>query len=84
MTEKVIEDALIHKLTDLKYIYRPEIRDRASLEANFRKKFEELNRVNLTDGEFDRLLLALMEDLIPLLHKRAQGREISGLSAYEQ
>ena len=28
--------------------------------------------------------LALMEDLIPLLHKRAQGRDISGLSAYEQ
>lgn len=27
--------------------------------------------------------LALMEDLIPLLKKRAQGREISGLSAYE-
>ncbi len=27
--------------------------------------------------------LALMEDLIPLLHKRAGGREISGLSAYE-
>jgi type I restriction enzyme R subunit len=28
--------------------------------------------------------LALMEDLVPLLNKRAQGREISGLSAYEQ
>jgi len=28
--------------------------------------------------------LALMEDLAPLLHKLAQGREISGLSAYEQ
>lgn len=27
--------------------------------------------------------LALMEDLIPLLHKLAQGREISGLRAYE-
>jgi type I restriction enzyme R subunit len=27
--------------------------------------------------------LALMEDLIPLLHKLAQGREISGLGAYE-
>ncbi len=26
--------------------------------------------------------LALMEDLQPLLTKRAQGREISGLSAY--
>jgi len=28
--------------------------------------------------------LALMEDLIPLLKKLAQGREISGLGAYEQ
>lgn len=28
--------------------------------------------------------LALMEDLIPVLHKLAQGREISGLSAYEE
>jgi type I restriction enzyme R subunit len=28
--------------------------------------------------------LALMEDLIPLLHKLAQGRMISGLGAYEQ
>ena len=28
--------------------------------------------------------LALMEELIPLLHKRAQGREISGLGAYVQ
>ena len=28
--------------------------------------------------------LALMEDLGPLLHKLAHGREISGLSAYEQ
>lgn len=28
--------------------------------------------------------LALMEDLAPLLHKLAQGREISGLAAYEQ
>jgi len=27
--------------------------------------------------------LALMEDLIPLLHKLAQGREITGLVAYE-
>ena len=28
--------------------------------------------------------LALMEDLIPLLHKLAQGRKISGLDVYEQ
>jgi type I restriction enzyme R subunit len=28
--------------------------------------------------------LALMDDLVPLLKKRASGREISGLNAYEQ
>lgn len=27
--------------------------------------------------------LALMEDLVPFLKKQAQGREISGLAAYE-
>jgi type I restriction enzyme R subunit len=27
--------------------------------------------------------LALMEDLIPLLHKHALGRDISGLGVYE-
>ena len=27
--------------------------------------------------------LALMKDLVPMLKKRAQGREVSGLSAYE-
>jgi type I restriction enzyme R subunit len=27
--------------------------------------------------------LALMEDLIPLLQKQAEGREISGLKAYQ-
>ena len=27
--------------------------------------------------------LALMADLVPLLNKRAEGRDISGLNAYE-
>lgn len=51
-----IEDAFIEKLRDLKYTIRHDITDRASLEANFREKFEALNRVRLTDGEFPRLL----------------------------
>jgi type I restriction enzyme, R subunit len=54
--ENHIEDELINKLTDLKYIYREDIKDRDSLEINFRQKFEELNRVKLTDNEFSRLL----------------------------
>ena len=60
MTENQIEQHLIEKLTDLKYAYRPEIRDRAALEVNFRRHFEELNRVHLTDNEFRRLL----EDIV--------------------
>lgn len=54
--ERDLEDAFLAKLESLKYEYRPDIRDRASLESNFRKKFETLNRVTLTDGEFQRLL----------------------------
>jgi type I restriction enzyme R subunit len=60
MTEQQIEQALIEKLGDLKYIYRPDIRDRATLEQNFREKFESLNRVHLTDAEFVRLLERLV------------------------
>lgn len=56
MTEQELEQALIGKLTDLKYTHRPDIRDRTALEANFREHFEALNRVRLTDGEFERLL----------------------------
>lgn len=56
MTEQKIEKELIDKLGELKYTYREDIRDRAALEANFREKFQELNRVHLSDGEFDRLL----------------------------
>ncbi|WP_018124593.1 type I restriction endonuclease subunit R [Desulfovibrio oxyclinae] len=56
MTEQQLEQSLINTLTDLKYIYRDDIRDRTALENNFRQKFQELNRVQLTDGEFKRLL----------------------------
>jgi len=55
-TEHLIERELIAKLEDLKYAYRSDIRDRAALEQNFREKFEALNRVHLTDSEFQRLL----------------------------
>ena len=56
MKEKHIEQSLIEKLVDLKYDYRPGITNRKELEENFRKHFESLNRVKLTDGEFTRLL----------------------------
>ncbi|MDN0122385.1 type I restriction endonuclease subunit R [Yersinia aleksiciae] len=53
--EQQIEEHLIAKLQDLKYIYRDDIHDKVSLEQNFRQRFEALNRVNLTDAEFNRL-----------------------------
>jgi type I restriction enzyme, R subunit len=54
--EEQVEYGFIGKLQGLKYEYRSDIRDRASLERNFREKFEALNRVHLSDGEFARLL----------------------------
>jgi len=60
LKEQGIEEAFIERLCSLKYEYRPDIRDRASLEVNFRQKFEALNRVHLTDTEFARL----MEEII--------------------
>lgn len=54
--ERHLESALVSKLGDLKYEYRPDVCDRATLEANFRAKFEALNRVTLTEGEFQRLM----------------------------
>jgi type I restriction enzyme R subunit len=54
--ESRLEEDLVNKLRALKYGYREDIRDRATLEANFREKFEALNHVRLTDSEFHRLL----------------------------
>ncbi|MEL6244123.1 MAG: type I restriction endonuclease subunit R [Pseudomonadota bacterium] len=54
--ERDLEEGLVARLRDLKYEHRLDIRDRATLEENFRQKFEQLNRVTLTDGEFQRLL----------------------------
>ncbi len=53
--EAQIEELFIKKLEDLKYTYRRDIHDKNSLEKNFREKFEALNRVKLTENEFERL-----------------------------
>jgi len=53
--EQEIENSLIAKLQDLKYTYREDIRDKTTLEQNFREKFEVLNHVRLTNSEFARL-----------------------------
>ncbi len=60
LSENQIEQQLIAKLTDLKYTYRADIRDRVTLEQNFRAKFETLNKVKLTDAEFSRLLAEMI------------------------
>lgn len=53
--ENDIEQQLIEQLKGLKYIHRPDIVDRKTLEQNFKSKFETLNRVHLSDSEFLRL-----------------------------
>ena len=58
--EADIEYGFVGKLQDLKYTYRKDIRDRNALELNFRQKFEALNRVKLTDAEFDKLLTEII------------------------
>jgi type I restriction enzyme R subunit len=60
--EEHIEYGFIGKLQDLKYEYRTDIRDRAAL-----------NRVNLSDGEFKRLL----EDIDTLkTHKKGWMQQL--------
>jgi len=73
--EQQIEDSLIAKLNDLKYSYRSDIKDRSSLDKNFRENFQALNRVNLTDAEFDRLFKEIINPDIFASSKRL--REIS-------
>ena len=73
--EKQIEENFINKLIELKYTYRPDICDRTTLEQNFRKKFERLNRVNLSDSEFNRLLEEITDSDVFASSKRL--REIN-------
>ena len=73
--EKQIEENFINKLIELKYTYRPDICDRYTLEQNFRKKFERLNRVNLSDSEFNRLLEEIINSDVFVSSKRL--REIN-------
>lgn len=72
--EKQIEDNFIKRLCDLKYSYRPDICDRKTLEQNFRMKFEQLNRVHLTDSEFSRLLEEITDSDVFTSSKRLRER----------
>jgi len=58
--EADVEYGFVGKLQDLKYTYRKDIRSKDALELNFRQKFEALNRVKLTDTEFDKLLTEII------------------------
>lgn len=73
--ESQIERDLIQKLvTDLKYTYREDIRDKMSLEENFRQKFNKLNWVNLTDSEFERLKEEIIDSDVFASAKRLRER----------
>ena len=60
--EKHIEDSFIDKLKELNYVYRDDIKDKITLEENFRTHFQNLNRVKLSDSEFSRLKDAIITD----------------------
>ena len=77
--ESQIELDLIAKLGDLKYAYRDDFRDRISLEKNFRAKFEALNRVRLTDSEFQRLL-----DSVTTPDVFGAAQTLRGINAFER
>ena len=73
--EKQIEDQFVRYLSEnLKYVYRPDINDRDSLERNFREKFQALNRCHLTDNEFVRLLEEITDADVFSASKRLRER----------
>jgi type I restriction enzyme, R subunit len=73
--ENQIEENLIEQLKGLKYIYRPEIVDRKTLEQNFKTKFEELNRVHLSDNEFLRLREEIINSDVFITSKKLRERQ---------
>ena len=73
--ENQIEQNLIDQLKGLKYIHRPDIVDRKTLEQNFKTKFEELNRVHLTDNEFLRLREEIINSDVFVASKKLRERQ---------
>jgi type I restriction enzyme R subunit len=74
--ESQIEETLIEKLVGLKYVYRTDIRDRKSLDNNFREKFNLRNYCHLSDGEFDRLLSELIEKDVFKCSKKLREQQL--------
>lgn len=73
--EQQIEDNLIELLKGLKYTHRPDIKDRKSLEQNFKAKFEELNRVRLSENEFLRLREEIIEPDVFIASKKLREQQ---------
>ncbi len=74
-TEAQLEQQFIDCLKELKYTYRDDIRDRNALERNFRKKFERLNYVTLTDNEFQKLLNENISSNVFTVSKRLREKQ---------
>jgi type I restriction enzyme R subunit len=72
--EADIEYGFVGKLQDLKYTNRNDIRTKDALELNFREKFEALNRVKLTDTEFDKLLTEIINPDVFIASKHLRRR----------
>ncbi len=73
--ESQIEQQLIKQLIGLKYIHRPDIVNRNTLEQNFKSKFEELNRIHLSDSEFLRLREEIIESDIFIASKKLREKQ---------
>lgn len=73
--ENHVEENLIKQLTELKYVFRPDINDRKTLEQNFKTKFEELNRVHLTENEFFRLREEIINSDVFVASKKLRERQ---------
>lgn len=76
INEQKIEYGIINELKQLKYTHRPDIRDNAALERNFREKFEALNRVKLSDAEFSRLRDEIINPDVFQASKTLRGRNV--------
>jgi len=74
--EYQIEENLIKQLKELKYVYRPDIFDKKSLEQNFKSKFESLNRVHLSDNEFKKLRDNIINPDVFLASKFLRERQL--------
>ncbi|NCN03998.1 MAG: type I restriction endonuclease subunit R [Spirochaetales bacterium] len=72
--ESQIEQSFIETLEQLKYTYRPDIRDLESLKRNFRRHFEQLNQVSLSEQEFQRLLDSIITPDVYVASKNLRER----------